>query len=91
MNSVIIELTQKQIIHNSNIYIKQAYWDLFPDEDTEIELECGGQVIERKFNSRNHEFAMGEWFTAYKLKGGDKVKFTPSEEKRKYHLELLKE
>ena len=90
MNNVIIELTQKQIDQNGNIYIPKEKWDLFPENNTEIKLEYGGQVIKRKFNSRNHEFAMGEWFTAYKLKGGDKIRITPIELGKKYRVEFLK-
>lgn len=90
MNNVIIELTQSQIDHNSNIHIRKENWYLFPEKTTEIELDYGGQAIKRKFNHKYHEFALGEWFTAYKLKGGDKVKFTPSEEKKNYHVEFFK-
>jgi len=90
VDSVIIELTQKQIDHNSNIHIPKEKWYLFPRNSTEIELEHEEQVIKRKFNHKYHEFAMGEWFTAYKLKGGDRVIITPIEVKKNYHVEFFK-
>ncbi len=90
MDNVIIELTQKQIDQNSNIHIPKDKWYLFPEESAKIELQYEGNFIKRKFNHRYHEFALGEWFTAYKLKGGDKVKFTPIKEKKKYGVEFLR-
>ena len=67
----------------------QKDWGLFPEQTTEIELKCEGQVIIRKFNHIYHEFAMGEWFTAYKLKGGDKVIITPIKA-REYSVKFLR-
>ena len=39
MDHVIIELTQQQINHNSNIHILKEKWYLFPEKDEIIELK----------------------------------------------------
>ena len=86
-----VVLTQEQIDYNSNIHIPHDKWDLFPGKSKYIELQYERNVIKRKFNHRYHEFAMGKWFTAYKLQGGDKVIITPLEEKNKYSIIFLRE
>ena len=90
MNSVEIAVTRSHIKDNSNVHIPKERWDLFPDFYTKIELRTDENIIQRIFNPKYHEFALGEWFKAYQVKEGDIVRITPIEGKEKYRVEFLK-
>lgn len=79
------------------IGIWKKFRHLFPDSGAKVELITNdGDVFQAEvFISSGDSMALGnlgEWFRKNPhLKEGDKIRITPIEEKRKYHLEIVKE
>ena len=90
MNNVEIAVPGSHEKQGSNIYIHKEYWHLFPDSQTKIELRADDNVIRRIFNPKYHEFALGEWLSAYQVEKGDTIRITPIEAKEKYRVKFLK-
>jgi hypothetical protein len=91
VNSVEIIVMRSHIEHNSNIHIPKEKWHLFPDFYTKIELNSDENAIHRIFNPKYYEFALGEWFTAYQVREGDKVRIRPIEAMKTYRVDFLKQ
>jgi phosphopantothenoylcysteine decarboxylase/phosphopantothenate--cysteine ligase len=85
-----ITVTRSVIEHNSNIRIYKKYWHMFPDSSRRIELTTDGETVKRKFNHKNHEFALGEWIRKHRVKAGDIIRITPILAKEKYRVNLIK-